>query len=706
MARNRKEAGVKNRSAGKSADSSTAGRPLAKRTLWLITVFLVLVGTGIILTSLRRTKPSNLLIFTLDTVRADRLGCYGYSLLESPNIDLLAANGIVFDEAYAAAPITLPSHTTLFTGLYPPSHGVRDNTSYRLSDRALTLAEILKARGYRTGAIVGSFVLDSMYGLDQGFMSYDDQLADSTALPEHSEFPSRGDIVKLRTISERPASAVTDRAVSWLNQNKDENFFLWVHYFDAHYPYAPPPAIRARYPDSPYDGEIAYVDENVGRILSVVEAAGLLDETLIVVTGDHGEGLGDHGENTHSVLIYDSTIRVPLIVHYPKKLPRGKRIDKPVTLADVLPTVLEILGVEVPPGLDGVSLTGVMDGSLEKGRVIYSETMFPYLNYGWSKEQSIRDSRWKYILSTNPELYRIDEDRFENRNLFQEEPEVAARYDSLLGSKLQDDASGDTGLAEDAGLSTNDRERLLALGYVSSNPPPEGKASLKDPKEMIQFHELISRGYETMDRGEVAEALDIFQRVIDGDPGNVTALNLSGILSIQRGDTVRSEKAFRKVIEINPDFANAHYNLGNIAVSRSDYSAAVSYYQEAVRLNPWSRIYCIALARAYAALGDDHKSKETWERVIELGYSSPSVLLEYGSSLYRLGLYLAAEEQIKKAVGIDPANPKAHYLLGNLYLSMGNGPQARHHLRKFLDLGPTDPVLEQNARRLLGGGAD
>lgn len=565
----------------------------------------------------------NIVLISMDTVRADRLGCYGFRGIHTPVIDSLAAAGVIFRNAIAPTPLTLPSHTTLLTGLYPTAHGVRDNTTYRLSERARTLPEILKENGYRTGAAVGAFVLDRSRGLDQGFDHYDDELPKPvqpsvSSLLEDNEFSLR-----TRMISERSGSEVTRRALSWLRENAGETFFLWIHYFDPHYPYSPPPPYSTRYRKTPYYGEIAFVDENIGLIVKELRAAGLADNTLVVLTGDHGESLGEHGEYTHCIFIYDATVRVPLIMSWPDGLPSGRSVGDVVSLADVLPTVLDLAGIETDSPHDGSSLSGLIRGDHAEERVVYSESMFSYLNYGWGPLSGLRGPRWKYIRAPEPELYNLSQDPAERRNLYDEKPDLARRFDAMLEEAIAGAGTTGAGLAEDAALSEQDRERLQSLGYVSGSPPAPEQASLRDPKDMITFHDLINLARQAMWNGEVGEAQRLLEQVIDGDPTNALARNMMGMVYRNRGELPQARAQFEKAIELNPGYAEAHRNLGLLAFRRGDYQAAADSYERALELEPSAGSDCLALAEIYRNMGDEQRAGEFEARAARLGYSPP-----------------------------------------------------------------------------------
>jgi arylsulfatase A-like enzyme len=580
-----------------------------------VTVFIIFVLRG-------RSGGRNLLLISLDTVRADRLGCYGYGAATTPAIDLLSGRGVLFENAIAPAPLTLPSHTTLLTGLYPHVHGIRDNSAFKLTSKALTLAEILRKNGYRTGAVVGSFILDSRFGLDQGFDYYDDEMI-STPVPS-GRSPGGAPQPQMRRLSPRPASDVTRSALSWLRKNKGEHFFLWIHYFDPHYPYTPPAPFSERFSENPYDGEIAFVDHNIQMVLEELRKCRLLDRTLIVIVGDHGESLGEHGEETHSVFTYESTIRVPLIMSYPEKLPSGTRIAPPVSLADVVPTVLDILGVESAEDFNGASLVRLIGNGSSEERLIYSESMFSFLTYGWSQIACLRGPRWKYVKSTIPELYDLSADPSETKNLARAEEKIASTLAEELDSVITETSRAEGTLAEGISLSGEDREMLMALGYVTGDEIPGEDASLRDPKEMIRFHVFIDRGNKAFEEGRQDEAFEAFSQAMDTIQGEemdrhlkgmmAMALNRLGLIYIQRQDTAAAGAAFQEAADLDSTLLDSFQNLGNIHLMNKNYRDAAASFEKALDISPGRADYYMQLAKIYTELGDTLKAKEAYRQ--------------------------------------------------------------------------------------------
>lgn len=422
----------------------------------------------------RRHAPIGVVIVTLDTTRADRLSSYGFMNVSLPHVERLAREGVVFDQATSVAPLTLPAHATIFTGLLPPNHRVRDNADAPLTDSATTLAETLAAHGFRTGAFVGSIVLDPERGLNQGFEEYvgvgktDDPIAEAR---------------------QRRADEVMNDAIRWLDTTAGSRFFLWTHLYDPHRPYDPPEPFATTYGHNPYVGEIAFADSQIGQLLRALEERQLLDRTVVVVAGDHGESLGEHGERDHGIFVYENVLRVPLIIRSPSVRPT--RVGEVVRLTDIMPTVLDLLGVPASGG-DGVSLVDVMN---ERGHVLnleaYSESLYPQ-RLGWSPLYALRNAQFKFVDAPRPELYDLLNDPFEERNIYSQHQALAAK----MKARARDLAKGPaTKLSASRTLPAPEwRGRLATLGYVAAGPLPEMAGEpLPDPKDCLQPDTTVSR---------------------------------------------------------------------------------------------------------------------------------------------------------------------------------------------------------------------
>ncbi|MCX6551345.1 MAG: sulfatase, partial [Acidobacteria bacterium] len=441
----------------------------------------------------------NLVVITLDTTRADRIGAYGYREIETPTIDRLAAEGVLFEQAMSTAPLTLPAHSTIFTGLYPPEHGVRDNGGFFLSPSQLTLAEILKARGFQTGAVVGAYVLDGKWGLNQGFDTYVDEF----------EFKGIGGF-GLGDIK-RPGNEVVDRALPWLEKVKGQRFFAWLHFYDPHFPYASPEPFKSRYEDHPYSGAIAFTDAQVARVMAFLEQNKLLERTIIVVMGDHGEGLNQHSEGTHGFFVYESTLRVPFIVRAPFDRMHGRRVADLVRSVDVLPTVLDLLGIPAPTVTPGVSLAPLLTGARQTLDLEgYAEALYPLHHYGWSELRAWRAGRFKVVDAPRPELYDLAQDPEETKNLYGERRSVADTMIARLRAQEHETTARGAAPQEKPEVDPEARARLAALGYVGSFVATVSgpRTTRADPKDKIGLFNLLT------DAREVTEEDGSFERVV------------------------------------------------------------------------------------------------------------------------------------------------------------------------------------------------
>ena len=424
----------------------------------------------------------NVLLITLDTTRADHLGAYGFESISTPNIDRLAREGVLFEQAISAAPLTLPAHASLFTGRFPPGPGVRDNTGFVLDPHETTMAGILKRNGYRTGAFVGSVVLASGRGLDVGFDTYRDRFPGveaGRALP--------GDL-------RRRASDVTAEAESWIATPGSSPFLAWLHFYDAHQPYDPPEPYASMYGGRPYDSAITYMDAQVGRMVAFLEQRRLLDSTVVIVVGDHGESLGDHGEAGHGIFVYESVMRVPLIIRAPYEGLRGRIVDDLTRSVDVLPTLLELLGRH-STAVDGTSLVPLMAGKIRTLNLeAYSESLYPLHAFGWSELHALRAGGFKVIAAPRPELYDLESDPFEEHNLYSERRALGERMIARLHElerRSEASAPAERARRRDDRDDPDRADRLAALGYVSrSRDTSATPGPLPDPKDQIGLRGL------------------------------------------------------------------------------------------------------------------------------------------------------------------------------------------------------------------------
>jgi arylsulfatase A-like enzyme len=488
----------------------------------------------------------NVLLVTLDTTRADRIGVYGNREIETPNLDRLAREGVLFSQAVATAPTTLPAHASIMTGLYPNRHGARTTALFRVGEEQRTLAEVLADRGYATAAFPSAFVLDERFGLAQGFEVYDTR---TTARGPSPEF------------TERRAEKTTDLALRWLRSTSRRPFFLWVHYYDPHAAYAPPEPYASLYP--PYDGEIAYVDRHLGRLLEAVESAG---PALVVVIADHGESFGDHGEYAHSYLIQETTLQIPLMMYAAGALTGGLRVDARISQVDLMPTILSLLGIDAPEGLDGVDLTQPPDPT----RAIVAETLEGRVYFGWSRLSAIYQGPLKLIDGTRAALYDLSQDPLEQRDLAASRGADVVR----LRRRLERIRGGNGRMLRPLGeeLETEEVKRLQALGYVAeAGRTVDAAGPGPDPRD---WAELMAKVNLIVHAPELAERLPDWVRL---------AARIRGMALPE--DDAGTIRALEAITESHPDFAPAYYYLKGLyeREGRLDAAAEAADRLEALR---------------------------------------------------------------------------------------------------------------------------
>jgi arylsulfatase A-like enzyme/Flp pilus assembly protein TadD len=516
-----------------------------------------------------RHRP-NLLLVTIDTLRADHVGAYGHAAARTPVLDGLARRGARFARAQAAVPLTGPSHATILTGLYPPVHGVRDNVTFTLDASHPTLATLLKATGYDTAAFIGAYPLASDFGFGHGFDVFDQAL-------HPSALGSQG--------AERPANEVADAAVRWLAARRNRPFFAWVHFYDPHAPYAPPPPFDQAFPEQPYDGEIAFTDTQLGRVLDALRP-GHANDTLVAVAGDHGEGLGEHGEAEHGVLMYESTLRVPLLLAGPG-LPAGAVVQAPVGLAELLPTLLGLLGVPAPQGLPGRDLGPAMRGTPFPADALYAETLFGRLACRWATLRGLTEGDWKLIRGARTELFNLADDPGETRDRSQEEAPRAARLAEKLSAAVARMAPGGDH-ARSVPITAEQEERLRSLGYTGGGGGGGAldDASLPDPSGRAPVFDRLQKASLARSGEAVARATEEVRVIAAGDPGNPYAQFILATLAYQQGDFRLAEQAYARTIELDPDRTGTRGNFAKLLRQTGKLAEAERHYRIAVAQAP------------------------------------------------------------------------------------------------------------------------
>ncbi|MBK8232059.1 MAG: sulfatase-like hydrolase/transferase [Candidatus Eisenbacteria bacterium] len=684
------------------------------------------------------TAPSgerwNVLLLTLDTTRADRLKCYGWTQESSPNLDAMASEGVLFERARAATPVTLPSHTSILTGLYPFQHGVRNNGTYVVPEDDTTLAELFKQQGYDTGAILAAFPVAEQFGLSQGFDHYDDRFPLSSQRRESDT-------------AQRIAGDVTRLSLEWIDGRGGKPFFLWAHFFDPHFPYAPPEPFRSRFASDPYVGEIAYMDAEIGNLMAGLKSRGLLEKTVILAIADHGESLGEHREVTHSIFVYNATQHVPCILRLPNGGAfagpkwRGQRVAELVSHVDVIPTLWNAAGLprEALPPLSGRSLLPLVDQKAPGHDWIYAETLVPEQEYGASDLRALETEAWKFIRAPKRELYDMVKDPKELSNLEARETKRADGMAKDLETLLQLEAGG-----AQVTMDPETIEKLRSLGYLAGASASSKSSGPKpDPKDMIWAYEAVNEARNRAAEHQPEAAIALCDSVLKKHPEDGTAqrIRASCLIRMNRGDEAvaaydailaacggcadelallrnRAIAAMtanqlddalartRALLEAHPKEQGLNLLLGQVLQSKGDLAGARTAILQETTLFPGDVTAIVALADLERARGNMRAAEETYRRALTLhAFNAPALtnlaeiliasdravaargMIEqalaadplYPAALFRKAWYLAKDGNLEQAIHVyrtalarDPFNASALHNLGNVYRKMGN----------------------------------
>lgn len=613
-----------------------------------------------------KTARPNVILITIDTTRADRMGFLGSDRGLTPNLDAVAKQGIVFTHAYSHVPLTSPSHATILTGTYPQFNHVSD-LGDAIGKEIPYLPAILHQNGYATAAFVGGAVLDpkgAAPGFDRGFDSYD------AGFHEQSFGESRYDSV------ERRGSSVIDHAIAWLAKHPRRPVFLWVHLYDPHDPYDPPEPFKTKFAANPYEGEIAYTDANVGRLLDELRKRGIYDNSVIAVMADHGEAFGEHGEREHGIFLYDETIHVPLLLKLPAQHNAGTRVDERAGLADVAPTILQTLKIVVPPQMQGTPLNSAIAHTPEVAdRSIYAESEYAHIAYGWAVLRSWRSGKYLYVQAPKRELYDQASDPGALKNLA---PEAAAVADTL--SSQLDDFHRKTSAAATAkaGVDPQAAENLRALGYVSSQGgSTEDKSKpLVDPKDHIEVANLMHEGLIDIEERRFPDAIAKLRKAVDQDP-NVGMVYLElGKALLQGRQTADAIPVLRKATELMPDAGPAHARLGLALMETRDWSGAIKEFQAALAHKEDTADLHLNLGVALARNSRILDAESELETAVKMDPASFRANLETGRILGMQNKFDAALPYLQQAVLLDPNSQDAHHFLANVYRNLGKEDDA------------------------------
>jgi arylsulfatase A-like enzyme/Tfp pilus assembly protein PilF len=615
----------------------------------------------------------NLLLVTIDTLRADRLGCYGYSQIETPNLDKVARQGVLFESAVAPTPLTAPSHASMMTGVYPTVHKVRNTGGFVLSPSQPKLAKILQDQGWDTAAYVGSSVLKGRFGFNQGFAVYDDEMPASKSGSAQEE-------------PERRAGEVVDRAVKWLDTQSGKPFFLWVHVYDPHIPYDPPDPFREKYRDRPYDGEIAYTDQQLGRLFDAVARKSPSEKTLIAVLSDHGESFSEHGEYTHGVFLYDSTLRIAFLMAG-GGIPAGVRVKQQARTIDLLPTVLELMGSKAPPGIQGTSLAPAFRGKEVPTAYAYAETLFPKFNMGWAELRAMRTNRWKYVRAPKPELYDLAQDPAETINVIAAHAAEARELEAQLRT-----VSSGTEKVASAPMDPATMKQLRSLGYMGGSSPQGAELTGKgtDPKDRLEVLRLLHLAVHS---GEpVAQRVSMLRKAIAEDPTNPTLYNNLGNLFAEAGRQAEAMKLYQDALHKGVSTAWLYSRLGSLYLRQGNKADAIASLEVAARLNPSDYESLENLAVAYRATGRVADSERVLAEILKSGEEYAPAYNELGMAAFQKGDVAAALGYFEKAARLDPTY---QLNLGRFYKMAGDNTRARAAFEAFLAARSTSQEYRQ-----------
>jgi arylsulfatase A-like enzyme/Tfp pilus assembly protein PilF len=671
--------------------------PLRRAALVALGVVVLAAGWSILagpfagVRLLRPKSPRNLLLVSLDTVRADRLGSYHYQAAQTPRIDALAASGLRFEHATTVTPLTLPAHSSLMTGTFPAWHGVRDNGGFYLDDGQLTLAEILRDKGFRTGGFVGAFVLDRRWGISQGFDRYFDDF----------DLDKYGNASAMDMI-QRPGGEVVDRALEWLQAEPKRPFFAWVHLYDAHASYEAPEPYRSRFPrtrDGAYDAEIASADAQIGRLVDALRADGRLDDTLVVIVADHGEMLGEHGELTHGFFIYEGATHIPLVISGPG-VPAGVIADQ-VRIVDVMPTALSLLGVPVPKEAQGTNLMPLAGGQ-HLGLVAHSESWYPRYHYGWSELRAIQDGRFKLIRAPRPELYDLSTDPREERDQSQES---GLRLD-VFGRALDEFESRTARAGAPEGpraIDSETEERLAALGYVA------GSVSLKkmdgpargDPKDKIALYNLMKEAGALSSEGKVDDAIATVKQALNQDPEIVEGYMLLGNFYKKLKRPQDAIAAYRHALARDSEHQNALFSLALAYKDEGRLDEARVGFERARELDPRNGKVLWQLADLWMRKGDFTRAEAVITDALERKVDEHRLLLKLAEVRIEAERFDDAERALKTALEKKPGLALAHFDLGLAYEGQGQIDKAIESYEKELTTNPKAYRAAFNAAKLL-----
>ncbi|HQQ75803.1 MAG TPA: sulfatase-like hydrolase/transferase [Thermoanaerobaculia bacterium] len=644
-----------------------------------------------------RAAASNVILITLDTFRSDRLSCYGSRIVDTPNIDAFAAEGVRFTNAASTVPLTLPAHASIMTGLYPPGHGVRENVGTVLDGRIPTLAELLGKSGWTTGGFVSAFVLDHRWGIGRGFDRYFDDF-DLGGL-------GTANVANVGLVRRDGADTVA-AALNWLDKRPaGRPFFLWLHLFDPHDPYVPKEPFKSRYPGRPYDAVVAYTDSLVGDFRRALDERHLLKDSLVILTSDHGEGLGDHGETFHGFLVYDTTIHAALIVRPPGGVRGGRVVDRTVSHVDLLPTILDLVGLKAPENVHGRSLAPLVAGrDVPWDRPVYSESLYPLLHYGWAPLRALRAGRFKLIDVPRPELYDVAQDPTEEQNLHSVDPNRARELTADLGRLRHRIESGKLPAGNAPEIDQRAVARLRSLGYLAGGGGVAvGKESERvraDPKDRLQLHQKIVDAQSRISHREYDAAGRLLEQVLAEDAEIVDAHQMLGQIAAERRRPRDAIRHFKRALELNPMHEQSLFDLAAEYADLGRWDEALAGFRRVLELKGADARASLAIADVYVRLKRFDEAADVLDKASQSGESAPFFANKMGEVRVEQGRDDEAVPQFERAVALDDGFALPHFNLGFLREKRGEGRLAAEQYARALELEPAFFRAQFNLGRL------
>ncbi len=637
-------------------------------------VFAIAAVWFLVRPSLSRTQPRHIILISIDTCRADHLSCYGCPRITTPSIDAVADEAFLFQNAVSPVPLTLPAHISMLTGTIPPFHGVHDNEDYKMSESAESLAEILHRNGYATGAIISSFVMDSQFGLAQGFDTYNDKFDE-----------------ELNTVGivERRGEEVSRYALKWLEQHQHEPFFLFLHYYDPHAEYVPPEPFASIFKPNFYIGEIAYSDYCVGQVIDQLKKLGLYDSSLIIITSDHGEMRNERGERTHGYFIYQSALKVPLLFKLPDQS-RPRKINEIVGLIDIVPTVCALVGLEVPVQMQGEDLSPYFRKNLLPGRDrrLYCESLYP-TKYDANPLLGIVTKRFKYIHTTRPELYDLSKDPKEENNLINQQSGQARSLQNSLKQILQKylrRGDSESRLLMDGQA----RRRLESLGYVAGRVKEEFEVdqSKEDPKDLIGFHSSDVKARDFIFVKKYAEARSLCEQMLQQRPESYRVHFILASIALEQQDFAEAVVWLSKALRIQPTSGDAHYNMGIALQSLGKSEEAIQHYYQALRFKGDDALVRNNLAAVFQLQGRLDEAIQQYQQALNVDDDNALIHYNFAIALQSQGRLDEAINHYRRAIQLKADYDEAHHNLGNALSLQGNFKEAAVHWAESLRLKP------------------